>query len=74
MPNDHPAFPVPMVGNDECFACTSVEHMGLFVRDYFAAKALSGLVVMNASSPVIDLAKRAYALADAMMFEKDLLK
>ena len=54
--NDTPAFPSPNMNT------------GMTMRDYFAAKAMQGLI----SEPSIqgtmeEFANRAYAIADAMM-------
>lgn len=47
------------------------QHKGLSVRDYFAAKALSGLLASRSSSSTYFLAKDdaayVYAIADAML-------
>jgi hypothetical protein len=40
---------------------------GMYLRDYFAAKALSGL---NTSANALDVAKTAYRVADAMIAER----
>jgi hypothetical protein len=64
-----PAFPSSnevKVGN-----CISSGHMGMTLRDYFAAKAMQALLrqypdhLMN--SPANEVACDAYTLADAMM-------
>ena len=39
---------------------------GMTLRDYFAAKAMQGLIANGAVSPV-DAAKAAYIVADAML-------
>ena len=41
------------------------EH-GLTMRDYFAAKAMQGLVANNNTNP-FEISKAAYVVADAMM-------
>ena len=60
-----PAFPVPVgVGADE----------GMTLRDYFAAKAMQGLLAQSQGtalgSPVEKAAEYAYAMADAMLKER----
>lgn len=40
---------------------------GMSLRDYFAAKALSGLLVENLEPDINRLAEAAYDLADAML-------
>jgi hypothetical protein len=47
-------------------------HGGLTVRDYFAAKALQGLLTAK-SGNVATFAHDAYDLADAMMYERERL-
>lgn len=58
------AFPVEYYGRDE----------GMDLRDYFAAKAMQGVLAnrgiiygANADKDDYDGAKRAYKIADAMM-------
>lgn len=54
--NDGPAFPVAYGGG-------RIE--GMTLRDYFAAKAMQGL--MDAAMPSCEIAQVAYELADAML-------
>jgi hypothetical protein len=57
------AFPIVETAQTE-----SIE-TGMSLRDYFAAKAMHGLIV---SYPVsLDYAKEAYKIADAMLKERD---
>jgi hypothetical protein len=42
------------------------EH-GLTMRDYFAAKAMQGLLASDVNAPLDTFAKQAYIVADAMM-------
>lgn len=75
-----PAFPVstsdPRIGHQDGYG--TWQFPGLSVRDYFAAKALCGMEItaegtMGGSffySPSA-LATRAYAIADAMLIERD---
>ena len=51
-----PAFPSPY-DDDE----------GMTLRDYFAAKAMQGLLASTTSSNGMVIAKDAYLLADAML-------
>ena len=48
--------------------------LGMTLRDYFAAKALQGLLssstIMCTAPHITDLANRAYLIADAMLVEK----
>ena len=70
-----PAFPTPMVNspNDGVVPVTAFgEFGGITIRDYFAGKALTGLLAMCAGEGVVcgtydDAAKVAYKHADAMM-------
>jgi hypothetical protein len=43
---------------------------GMDLRDYFAAKALQGLLATN-DNAVIDIVESAYIYADAMMKERE---
>ena len=54
--NDEPAFP-----RDH----QSDGHNGMTLRDYFAAKAMQGL--MDAAMPMPEIAVAAYQMADKMM-------
>lgn len=40
---------------------------GMTLRDYFAAKAMSGILVVDNDIKLGVLAEQAYAIADAMM-------
>jgi hypothetical protein len=42
------------------------EH-GLTMRDYFAAKAMQGLLASEVNAPLKTFATQAYTMADAMM-------
>ena len=65
MSGDHnpPAFPRPHSGN------TNFAQEGMTLRDYFAAKAIQGLLFDDDGdfSDPKWLAERAYVFADAMM-------
>ena len=54
-----PAFPLD---RDCC-------NVGMTLRDYFAAKAMEGLIV-NSSTDPFDIAKAAYIIADFMLKER----
>lgn len=57
-----PAFPLQSIGPD--FA---PGYAGMSLRDYFAAKAMQGLIV-GVDKPRTDyIARAAYAMADAML-------
>ena len=40
---------------------------GMNLRDYFAAKALQGLLASDVEAPVAEFAIKSYEMADAMM-------
>lgn len=65
------AFPYAPTGTD--WQGQPYPHAGMSLRDWFAGQSLSGLVVTGshggASWP--DVAIAAYALADAMIIERD---
>jgi hypothetical protein len=52
-----PAFPCPTISIGQ--------HQGMTLRDYFAAKAMHGL--MDAAMPMPEIAGAAYEMADAML-------
>lgn len=57
--NDIPAFPNPHY----------INHKGMTLRDYFAAKAMSGILTDTGwmGNTVSTLANMSYEVADAMM-------
>lgn len=59
MRDDKPAFPVPGLQHDETFN-------GMTLRDYFAAKAITGTLPGDKVDEKI-LARWAYRMADAML-------
>ena len=65
-----PAFPVPGLQNDADFN-------GMTLRDYFAAKAMAAQIVAvdglerGNNNQALDLAVFSYAMADAMMKERE---
>jgi hypothetical protein len=68
---NEPAFPVPMIPIDREGGHTEVRCLGMSMRDYFAAAALTQII---ADAPAKDawskIAFRAYELADAMLAER----
>lgn len=64
--NGGPAFPCDYEGSTRSDAC------GLSIRDYFAAKAMQGMLAapVLASSDQFMLARDAYTVADAMLKER----
>ena len=60
--NDIPAFPRPHSGAKQ------YAQEGMTLRDYFAAKAMQGMLVNNGGKvPFRDLTKWSYYIADEMM-------
>ena len=60
---NEPAFPVfPETGAGHASA-----FQGMTLRDYFAAKAMQGLLASDVYAPKDKFAENAYAMADAMM-------
>jgi len=58
-PNKEYAFPVYEVTG------------GMTLRDYFAAKAMQGLLSSDVNAPLETFAKQSYKVADAMMKARD---
>ena len=63
MENDknEPAFPNPR------WEGWGEPQQGMTLRDYFAAKAMQGLLASEVNAPIQDFAKMAYEMADAML-------
>jgi hypothetical protein len=56
-----------MKKNDQAFPVGYNGHEGMTLRDYFAAKAMQGMMV-EIEEPICDyIAKQAYKMADAML-------
>ena len=65
--NGGPAFPLQSIGPD--FA---PGYAGMTLRDYFAAKAMQGMLAdSEAGGSVEDFARNAYAMADAMLAARE---
>ena len=62
-----PAFPRPFSIDDVDPDITYPAHAGMTLRDYFAAKALSGLVVNGDNFNLTRLTAYSYEIADAML-------
>lgn len=59
--NGGPAFPCEYEGS------TRSDAFGMTLRDYFAAKAMQGLIVRRENGTHADIAENAYMMADAML-------
>ena len=57
-----PAFPIKTFDGD---------YRGMTLRDYFAAKAMQGLVGAPQAIPRTSIAEHAYLMADAMIAERE---
>ena len=57
-----PAFPVSFKWGRELS-----QYNGMTLRDYFAAKAMQGLLSSDVNAPLETFAKQSYKVADAMM-------
>ncbi len=65
-----PAFPATEIdgGTDGVGCKDGVWHYtGMTLRDYFAAKAMQGLLSSDVYAPVEKFAKQAYVMADEML-------
>ena len=71
MKNGGPAFPLQSIGPE--FA---PGYAGMSLRDYFAAKAMQGLLAVELKPDVEneDIAEVAYAIADAMLAEREVIR
>jgi hypothetical protein len=61
MTQNTPAFPQPDCGHGRPY------ESGMSLRDYFAAKAMQGLLSSDVYAPVEKFAKQAYVMADEML-------
>lgn len=59
-----PAFPCDRIHDKDD---RLVSHVGMTLRDYFAAKALQGLLASPGAPGSIKAAEIAYCMADAML-------
>lgn len=58
----------PLVYDDETKGTREI-HAGMTMRDWFAGKAMQGL--MDAAMPMPEIAQAAYQMADAMLKERN---
>jgi len=70
--NNPPAFPVPFEWNNEL-----IQYVGMTLRDYFAAKAMQGLIAADAHDGGCVkcgdkyIAPLAYEMADDMLVARE---
>jgi hypothetical protein len=64
-----PAFPVQatVVGADRWPAEGEYRYIGMTLRDWFAGKALAGMLSGNREMPTDSAARYSYEIADAML-------
>jgi hypothetical protein len=65
-----PAFPTERIGVESGEVLTYQEE-GMTLRDYFAAKALQGLISTEGAGSAERYAEISYRLADAMLKARD---
>lgn len=66
-----PAFPMNEL--DQQTGYVAVQHFGMSLRDFFAAKAMHGVFTNPISSSAAEqeyIARHAYRMADAMLAER----
>lgn len=73
--NGGPAFPAPDAARARFGETESDAFMGMTLRDYFAAKAMGGMVANIVRGHVSygntrDMAARCYEIADEMLVER----
>ena len=66
-----PAFPLMGMEYRNGQQVQTVFQNGMSLRDYFAAKAMQGLLAADTGWDEYDCAKYAYAQADAMLAERE---
>lgn len=67
--NGGPAFPVPEVRLPDGTGVVQGAD-GMTLRDWFAGQALAGLLASDRIGQMVDNAKDAYTIADAMLAER----
>ena len=72
--NGGPAFPVAEVFDERRVEVTQYGSAGMTLRDYFAAKAMQGMlyerIKIEGDATVSNLARDCYRMADAMLAER----
>ena len=66
-----PAFPMSGFDMRHGQPVQAVYQHGMTLRDYFAAKAMQGLLASEVHAPLEDFAATAYKMADAMLKERE---
>jgi hypothetical protein len=61
--NNPPAFPLHNHGTQTL----GLHFTGMTLRDYFAAKAMQGILADPTTPEIMDIANAAYEVADAML-------
>ena len=70
--NGGPAFPVEYIAMDSCGnERVQAQDFGMSLRDYFAAKAMQGLIAAGRYEDYALMVKRAYEIADAMLSARE---
>ena len=72
--NNPPAFPHVadiMQVNGNSAVVKTITQNGMTLRDYFAAKAMQGLLADPNTPEIMDIAGAAYEVADAMLAERE---
>ena len=64
-----PAFPRNIL--DHGHGVTTVHESGMTLRDYFAAKAMQGMLAASENYSTNELALYAYDVADAMLKQRE---
>lgn len=64
-----PAFPIPLNPGQSWQGMAPCD--GMTLRDYFAAKAMQGLLASEVCAPTDHFAAKAYEMADAMLRVRD---
>jgi hypothetical protein len=65
--NNPPAFPVQSIYIED----QETNSRGMTLRDYFAAKAMQGLLSSDVNAPLEVFAKQSYKVADAMLVARE---
>ena len=72
--NNPPAFPTERTvgaNKDGTWIAEIPGQKGMTLRDYFAAKAMQGLLSSDVNAPLEVFAKQSYKVADAMLVARE---